>query len=183
MTAAAELTANRDADRFLGGGLGSLLVLSRLRTEQHFGQEGQLFADQTGDEANEQGGDDRTFAHAVEVTGQDDAQNARDDRHGHIERNLGHAKFGFPAENHCADEGFTGQHDDVGEYLHVHADAQHDTADEQIENLEYIGCRLNEEQEQHAQIDKIAENQRDRNLQQVFGLKIAPEDDELEHDE
>ena len=131
------------------------------------------------DIANEEGGDKRTFANAVESVCKHERKHDGDDGHGNVVGDLGVTKIGMPGGADGAHEGFAGKHGDVGEHLKIHTKAEDDAACQQEKDLFNIQIQAHVFYKNAGKIDGIAKDDADRDLQSMLELEIAPENDEL----
>ena len=135
------------------------------------------------DETDEQSGDDRPFSDPVQAMGEEERKDCRDDRQRHVKSNLCGSEFRFPRGRHSTDERFAGEHRHIGEDFCVYSESQDHAPDQQIDHRRKIGLRMYEKQHDHGQVDKISEQDGDRDLQQMLRLKIPAQDDELDQDQ
>ena len=131
------------------------------------------------DIADEEGGDEGTFANAVESVRKNERKHDGDDGHGDVVGDLGVAKIGVPGGADGAHEGFARKHGDIGEHLKIHAKAKDDAACQQEKDLFYIQIQTHVFYKNTGEIDGIAKDDADRDLQSMLELEIAPENDEL----
>ena len=123
-----------------------------------------LATKEPGDIADEEGGDKRAFANAVESVRKNERKHDGDDGHGNIVGDLGVTKIGVPGGADGAHEGFTGKHGDVGEHLKIHAKAEDDAACQQEKDLFYIQIQAHIFYKNTGEIDGVAKDNADRDL-------------------
>lgn len=143
---------------------------------------GQL-TEEAGQEAHQQRGDKGPLADAFQMVEEDEAQQGGADGHGHIHSHFGFAEVGMPAHGDGVDGTLAGEHDHIGSHLHVDAEAQHHTADQQRRQLERVGLGIDPEEQRHGQVNKGREHHGHRHLEPVGLGEALAQHDQLQHDE
>lgn len=124
-------------------------------------------AEDFGEKAHQKGGDNGALPNAVEPAEKEQRQHGGDHRHGGVENDLRGAEIRVPDLHHGAHERLPRQHDHIRQHLQVDAEAEHDAARHQSDELHGIALRLHPEQQVHGEVDEVPEHNGNGDLQDV----------------
>ena len=138
-------------------------------------------AAKAGNIANKEGRDDGPFTHPVEAMSKDEGKHDGDHRQGHVIGDFCHTKVGVPGAADGTHERFPWQHGNIGEGFKIHPKAKNDAAYKQKEHLLNIHRECDVFNHGSGQVDTIPKDDTEGNLQHMFQLEIAAQNDQLQN--